>query len=50
MDNEQLNFGEDTLVPYNAYFAIKGNVGTVSTWVPSTNDCLATDWSVVEML
>ena len=49
MDNEQFNFGE-ALVPYNPYFAIKGNDGTVSTWVPSTNDCLATDWSVFEML
>ena len=37
------HFGE-VLVPYNAYFAIKNVNGTVSTWVPSVNDCLAEDW------
>ena len=41
-------FGDDALVPYSAYMAIK-NVGeTVSTWVPSVNDCLAEDWTVLE--
>jgi len=39
-------FGEDALVPYNAYFALKGVDGTVSTWVPSVRDCLATDWEI----
>ena len=39
---------EDGLVPYNAYFAIKNVNGTVSTWVPSVNDCLAEDWIIVE--
>lgn len=39
-------FGEDALVPYNAYFAIKNVDDTVSTWVPSVNDCLAEDWYV----
>lgn len=33
-------------VEYNAYFAIKNVNGTVSTWVPSINDCLAEDWEV----
>jgi hypothetical protein len=42
------HFGEHTLVPYNAYFAIKNVDGTVSTWVPSVNDCLAEDWHVVD--
>lgn len=37
-------FGENALVPYNAYFAIKNTDNTVSTWVPSVNDCLAEDW------
>ncbi|WP_339314625.1 DUF2829 domain-containing protein [Paenibacillus sp. FSL M7-0896] len=32
---------------YNAYLAIKNVNGTVSTWVPSINDCLAEDWEVV---
>lgn len=40
-------FGEDSLVPYNAYMAIKNVNDTVSTWVPSVNDCLAEDWVIV---
>ena len=36
------------LVPYNAYFAIKNVDDTVSTWVPSVNECLAEDWKVVD--
>jgi hypothetical protein len=42
------HFGEGSMVPYNAYFAIKNVNDTVSTWVPSVNDCLAEDWQVVE--
>lgn len=38
-------FGE--MVPYNAYLALKGVDGTVSTWVPSISDVLANDWSVI---
>ncbi|WP_230630033.1 DUF2829 domain-containing protein [Comamonas testosteroni] len=41
------HFGEGAMVPYNAYFAIKNANETVSTWVPSVNDCLADDWLVV---
>ena len=41
------HFGEGAMVPYNAYMAIKNVDGTVSTWVPSVNDCLAADWGVV---
>ena len=41
------HFGEGAMVPYNAYMAIKNVDGTVSTWVPSVNDCLAVDWGVV---
>lgn len=40
-------FGEGSLVPYNAYLALKGVDNTVSTWVPSVNDVLADDWSVL---
>lgn len=36
-----------TTVHYNPYFAIKNVDGTVSTWVPSVNDCLAKDWQVL---
>lgn len=39
---------ENNLVHYNPYFAIKNVNGTVSTWVPSINDCLAEDWVIVE--
>ena len=41
------HFGEGSLVPYNAYLAIVNVNETVSTWVPSVNDCLAEDWSVL---
>jgi len=40
-------FGEDALIPYNAYFAIKNVGDTVSTWFPSVNDALAEDWVVI---
>lgn len=39
-------FGE--LVPYRAYLALKTAQKDVSTWNPSTTDCLAEDWFVVE--
>lgn len=38
----------DDLVHCSPYFAIKNVNETVSTWVPSINDCLAEDWYVVE--
>ena len=41
-------FGEGAMVPYNAYYAIKNVDETVSTWVPSINDCEAEDWCIVE--
>ncbi len=43
-DIAKREFGET--VKYNPYFAIKNVNGTVSTWVPSVNDCLAEDWVV----
>lgn len=42
------HFGEGALVPYNAYMAIKNVNDTVSTWVPSVNDCLANDWHIAQ--
>ncbi|CAB4130613.1 Protein of unknown function DUF2829 [uncultured Caudovirales phage] len=42
------HFGEGAMVPYNAYLAIKNVDETVSTWVPSVNDCLTEDWTVIE--
>lgn len=41
-------FGEDAMVPYNAYMALKGVDGRVSTWVPSSSDCFADDWEIVD--
>lgn len=41
------HFGEGAMVPYNPYLAIKNVDESVSTWVPSANDCLAGDWGVV---
>ena len=43
------HFGENAMVPYNPYFAIKNVDNTVSTWVPSVNDCLAKDWHVIDI-
>jgi hypothetical protein len=42
------HFGEGSMVPYNAYLALKGVDDTVSTWVPSVTDCLADDWAIIE--
>ena len=35
---------EENGIKYNPFFQIKNVNGSVSTWVPSINDCLATDW------
>lgn len=42
------HFGAGAMVPYNAYMVIKNVNETVSTWVPSVNDCLAEDWQILE--
>ncbi|SHN03792.1 Protein of unknown function [Anaerosporobacter mobilis DSM 15930] len=39
---------EENKVAYEPYLAIKNVKGTVSTWVPSINDCLAEDWNIVD--
>lgn len=39
----------DGTVKYNPYMAIKNVNGTISTWVPSVNDCLAEDWYGIEV-
>ncbi|VTU38317.1 hypothetical protein H4CHR_04393 [Variovorax sp. PBS-H4] len=41
------HFGDGAMVPYNAYLALKGVDGSISTWVPSINDVLAEDWVVL---
>ena len=45
-ESAKREFGETA--HYNPYLAIKTVQGSVSTWVPSINDCLAEDWEVVE--
>lgn len=45
-DVAKKEFGEE--VQYNQYIAIKNVNGTVSTWVPSINDCFAEDWQIVK--
>ncbi len=50
--NEQsamIDYADDHgLFQHNAYMAIKNTDGTVSTWVPSINDCLAKDWVLLD--
>lgn len=43
------HFGERAMVPYNAYYALKGADGAVSTWVPSSTDLEAEDWCVADV-
>lgn len=41
------HFGEDAMVPYRDYMALKTADGSVATWAPSGSDALAEDWSVI---
>lgn len=41
-------FGEDGLVPYRAYWALKTAQNDVATWHPSGSDSLAEDWVIVD--
>lgn len=40
-------WGEDALVPYQAYIAMKTVQGTVVPWLASQTDMLAEDWEAV---
>lgn len=42
-------FGEDSLVPYGAYIAMKTATGEVVPWLCSQTDALAEDWTIVEL-
>lgn len=42
------HYGAGSMLPYNAYLALKGVDDTVSTWAPSGSDALADDWQLVE--
>lgn len=37
-------FGDNVLVPYRAYLALKTAEDDVATWAPSCSDVLAEDW------
>lgn len=41
------HFGEDALVPYGAYAALKNADGSVYPWTPSQGDLFADDWEVI---
>lgn len=40
-------FGVSNII-LNEHFLIKNANNTISTWVPSINDCLAEDWYIVD--
>lgn len=42
------HFGENAMVPYRAYIALKTAQGDVATWAPSCSDVLAEDWVIVQ--
>lgn len=41
-------FGEDALVPYKAYIAMKTAENDVAVWSPTTTDILADDWQIAK--
>lgn len=41
-------FGENAMVPYRAYMALKTAQGDVAAWTPSGSDALADDWIVLD--
>lgn len=43
----KLHFGEDAMVPYRAYIAMKTVDNDVVPWVASQTDILADDWEIV---
>lgn len=42
------HFGENAMVPYRAYLALKTAQEDIATWSPSTSDALAEDWMTIE--
>ena len=41
------HFGENAMIPYRAYWALKTAQEDVATWSPSGSDSLAEDWLIV---
>jgi hypothetical protein len=46
-DIAKAEWGENGLVPYQAYIAMKTVQGTVVPWLASQTDMLAEDWKMV---
>ena len=42
------HFGENAMVPYRAYWALKTAQEDIATWAPSGSDTLAEDWIVLD--
>lgn len=47
-DVAKKHFGENALVPYRAYWALKTAQEDVATWSPSGSDSLAEDWIILD--
>ena len=46
-EQQEKMFGASNII-LNEHFLIKNVNNTLSTWVPSINDCLSEDWYVIE--
>ena len=46
-EQQEKMFGASNII-LNEHFLIKNVNNTLSTWVPSINDCLTEDWYVIE--
>ena len=42
------SWGENGMVPYGAYIAIKGADGVVNPWTPSQADMHTNDWYILD--
>jgi len=42
------HFGEDKLIPYHRYIALKNKYDEVCMWYPSISDILASDWTIFD--
>lgn len=42
------HFGENGMVPYREYWALKTAQNDVATWAPSSSDSLASDWMILD--
>jgi hypothetical protein len=42
------HFGENAMVPYRAYWALKTAQEDIATWTPSGSDTLAEDWIILD--